>query len=424
MEFLNARKVRPCEDVPLLPQKRRKRHLAVSPSNLSKNINVADYLSAIRSLPQYEEGRLRRIGALGSGTSFQVQKADDQETGTVVIVKTPHDLVQNTQETSTKVINNAILQELKISTHVPFKRHRNITQTLGFELISIVNMEPVLSLVVEFAEKGSLSHYFEKSKLPASCSDWEQRTSFAIDVASALEALHSCRVVHGDIKPDNVLIFRNEADGPPLKAKLSDFGSAIVEDTVFPGKQNIAPQAYHGTLIYVPPIVRQASMLPFHILPACDVFSFGLLLWSISKGRSYYESSWKPAGQSDREFLDNIGVDGLIQRFQAYFSDEKNSIPVNERRLLKNAFLGCIVDISCDSSPQLAPSVRDRVLKTAFSKIGQIKSMLMAETDHKQFVAPILPNTNDADGSGERSEFSHSYLYPFRMDHYVIDVCR
>lgn len=391
MEFLNPSNAA----FSLLPPKRRNRWPAVSQSIISKNINVADYLSAIRSLPRYEEGRLRRIGVLGSGTSFQVEKANDEETGTVVVVKTPQLFVQDTQQASTKVINDAVLQELKISTYPPFKRHRNITQTLGFELISTVKNEPILALVVEFAEIGSLSHYFEKFKSPASCGDWEQRTYFAIDIASALEALHNCRVVHGDIKPDNVLIFCNEACGPPLKAKLSDFGSSIVEYTVFPENSYIAPQIYHGTLIYVPPLVRQASMLPFHTLPACDVFSFGLLLWSIFKGRSYYDSSWKQADQSDREFLDNIGVGGLVQRFQSYLSDEKNPIPTKERKLLNDSFLGCVLDVSWDSSPQLVSSARDRVLKTAFSKIRDIKLILMADTKYKQFVTPEQPNAND-----------------------------
>ncbi|MCJ1424269.1 hypothetical protein MMC29_002156 [Sticta canariensis] len=380
----------------LLPPKGRKSRLSASQIKPSKNRNVVEYLSALRSLPRYEEGRLQRICALGSGTSFQVDKANDEETGALVIVKTPQVPVQNTQETSTKVINHAVLQELKISTYIPFKRHRNITQTLGFELISIVNNEPILSLVAEFSEYGSLSHYFEKLKSPPSCSDWEQRTSFAVDVVSALEALHSCRVVHGDIKPDNVLIFRNEACGPPLKAKLSDFGSAIVEDTLFPGKKNIPCQIYRGTLIYVPPLVRQAGTLPFHILPACDVFSFGLLLWSIFKGCSYYDSSWKEAGQSDREFLDEIGVGGLVQLFHEYISDEKKSIPIKAGKLLNNAFLGCVVDISWDSSP-LVPSVREGVLKTAFSKIRHIKSILVAEIDFEQFVILRLPNANDID---------------------------
>lgn len=393
MEFLNPGK-RSKAHFPLLSSGR-KRRLAVSHRDHSKNKNLADYLAAIRSLPRYEEGRLRRICTLGSGTSFLVEKADDEETGTVVIVKTSQLLVQSTQEASGKIINDTILQELKISTHVPLKRHRNITQTLGFELKSTFKNEPILSLVVEYAQEGSLSHYFEKFESLASCGDWQQRMSFVLDVASALEALHSCRIVHGDIKPDNVLIFRNEDYGQPLKAKLSDFGSAVVEDTLFPGKKNIAPQVYHGTLLYVAPLVRQAGLLPFHILPACDNFSFGLLLWSIFKGCSYFDSSWKQPRQSDREFLDKIGVDGLIQRFHAYLEGNKSSFPARVGNVLNNAFLGCVVDITWKPSPQLAPSIRDKELKTAFSKIRHIKSMLMAEIEYEQFVTPNLPAANN-----------------------------
>ncbi|PKI49559.1 receptor-like serine/threonine-protein kinase At2g45590 [Punica granatum] len=79
-----------------------------------------------------------------------------------------------------------------------------------------------LLLVYELMPNRSLQESLLESKRPE-LSDWSARFAIALDVARGLEYLHhSCDppVIHGDIKPSNVLL-----DGD-FRAKIGDFGLA------------------------------------------------------------------------------------------------------------------------------------------------------------------------------------------------------
>ncbi|KAH9292812.1 hypothetical protein KI387_041987, partial [Taxus chinensis] len=77
-------------------------------------------------------------------------------------------------------------------------------------------------LVYEHMQKGSLQEaLFENDD---DCKlDWEKRFNIIVDVAQALAFLHlECDppIIHGDVKPSNVLLDRN------FKARIADFGLA------------------------------------------------------------------------------------------------------------------------------------------------------------------------------------------------------
>jgi eukaryotic-like serine/threonine-protein kinase len=86
----------------------------------------------------------------------------------------------------------------------------------------------------------------------------------AIHIFSALAHIHADHVVHGDVKPSNILI----RHGPPLTAKLGDFGIARHIH------QDVSP-ALIGTPLYMAPEVRERSAGDNSM---ADVFSTGLVL--------------------------------------------------------------------------------------------------------------------------------------------------
>ncbi|TWT83763.1 Serine/threonine-protein kinase PknA [Planctomycetes bacterium CA13] len=86
---------------------------------------------------------------------------------------------------------------------------------------------------------------------------------FIRQVSQALEALHASGWVHGDVKPDNVII------GPTGHVTLIDLGFA---DRV----HSLPSRLFRGTPQYAAPETLTGQSVT---LPASDVFSLGRVLW-------------------------------------------------------------------------------------------------------------------------------------------------
>jgi serine/threonine protein kinase len=89
-------------------------------------------------------------------------------------------------------------------------------------------------------------------------------TLIATQILGALAHIHADQIVHGDVKPSNILI----RHGPPLAAKLGDFGVArhLQQDNT---------PALVGTPLYMAPELR-ANLAASSSM--ADMFSFGLVL--------------------------------------------------------------------------------------------------------------------------------------------------
>lgn len=104
----------------------------------------------------------------------------------------------------------------------------------------------------------------------------------AIELAAALAAAHQVGVIHGDIKPSNVIIGR---DG---RTRLLDFGIARrLEDS--PAVTN----DYSGTVPYMSPeLLRGASHSP-----QSDLWALGILLYELATGTRPFRGDYEAAIQ-------------------------------------------------------------------------------------------------------------------------------
>ena len=148
-------------------------------------------------------------------------------------------------------------------------RHPNIVQLFGACLKS-----PHFCIVEEMMEGGSLHARLHETK--RALSD-DETLRVALDVARALEYLHSKCIVHRDLKSHNVLL---NARG----AKVADFGIArAFEQTLLSSGTNeknaTKTTGVAGTPAYMPPELFQGDSSA--VTTKCDVFSFSILLWEM-----------------------------------------------------------------------------------------------------------------------------------------------
>lgn len=160
-----------------------------------------------------------------------------------------------------KVVNDeSTLSECEIMSSLD---HENIVRLLAFSRDDSILVMELLSTDLDAhicANDGALS-------ITAAL-------GIALGVARGVTYMHRLGVVHGDIKPANIML---DARGVP---KLADFGMArIARDERAPGS---APFGL-GTPPYMAPELLSGDQ---HVVStATDMFSFGVLLWQLVTGK-------------------------------------------------------------------------------------------------------------------------------------------
>lgn len=215
---------------------------------------------------------------LGTGATFSVERklAEGQlfvAVKHIIQDKRPRDKV-STYPPIPKHRLNSVLLEVRALTHYPLQKHPNIVDLLAYGW----DDGGIPFLVVEYADLGSLASFLKLQ--PTSLA---MKLKLTLDVASGLELLHGCEIVHGDVKLENILVFSSE-NGP--LGKISDFGFCCSEALV--------NNTYHGTHILNAPDLRHdlytsraVSGLDYM---ACDTYSYGILVWELFNGGARFYS--------------------------------------------------------------------------------------------------------------------------------------
>ncbi|KAF8016748.1 hypothetical protein BT93_H2083 [Corymbia citriodora subsp. variegata] len=119
-------------------------------------------------------------------------------------------------------------------------------------------------VVVEYLPGGTLKQYLirnRRKKLP-----FKTVIQLALDLSRGLSYLHSKKIVHRDVKTENMLLDVHRT------LKIADFGVARVE-ALNPSDMT----GETGTLGYMAPEVLDGK--PYN--RRCDVYSFGICIWEI-----------------------------------------------------------------------------------------------------------------------------------------------
>ncbi|XWS24443.1 hypothetical protein CRYUN_Cryun28dG0102800 [Craigia yunnanensis] len=149
-------------------------------------------------------------------------------------------------------------------------KHRNITVLRGY----YAGPPDLRLLVYDYMPNGNLATLLqEASHQDGHMLNWPMRHLIALGIARGLAFLHSLSVVHGDVKPQNVLF---DAD---FEAHLSEFGLERLKIAT-PAEASSSSTPV-GSLGYVAP----EAALTGQPAKEADVYSFGIVLLEILTGR-------------------------------------------------------------------------------------------------------------------------------------------
>ncbi|HVB22150.1 MAG TPA: serine/threonine-protein kinase [Ktedonobacteraceae bacterium] len=135
-------------------------------------------------------------------------------------------------------------------------QHPHIVRVLDFD----VTMQGDPFLVMEYAPNGSLRRrYTRGTRLPL-----DMIVSYTKQVAGALQYAHHQKLIHCDIKPENMLLSSNN------EILLSDFGIAVIAHT----SRSHNMQEISGTAAYMAPEQLQGKASP-----ASDQYALGIVVY-------------------------------------------------------------------------------------------------------------------------------------------------
>ena len=160
-------------------------------------------------------------------------------------------------------------------------KHPNVVRHLSSRTDPSFNL-PVL--VMELMDE-SLTRLLEK---PSASLSLQTEASLSLDIASALQFLHSENIIHRDLCSDNVLLLHTE--GTPI-AKISDFGMSRILD---PDQCRSLTTLGHREA-HLPPEARKIASKDYGA--SLDIFSFGVVVVQI------VTKSSKVAREADRDAL-------------------------------------------------------------------------------------------------------------------------
>ncbi|MGH7740505.1 MAG: serine/threonine-protein kinase, partial [Candidatus Eiseniibacteriota bacterium] len=154
-----------------------------------------------------------------------------------------------------------------------------------FRLLTRVSHPAVVS-VFELGFSSDGRPFFTMEYVPGLPADRairrEDRTAFAfaaVQLALGLEALHAAGVVHGDLKPSNLLVLPGtDPVGPPSGVRLLDFGLARM--------QHEAALHHSGTAGYAAPEVARGDPPT----PASDLYGLGATLFQLASGQRPFDA--------------------------------------------------------------------------------------------------------------------------------------
>ena len=206
-------------------------------------------------------GNYRLISLLGQGGFAEVYLGQHIYLDTLAAIKVLH----------TRLDSDDVEQFRAEARTIARLVHPNIVRVLEF---NVQDMIPYL--IVDYAPNGTLRKRHARGvPLPPSTV-----VNYVRQIASALHYAHEQKVIHRDVKPENMLMGRHN------EILLSDFGIALVaQSSRYSGERGIQDMA--GTIAYMAPEQIQSQACP-----NSDQYSLGVVVYEWLSGTRPFQGSF------------------------------------------------------------------------------------------------------------------------------------
>ena len=326
----------------------------------SAAVNSAEVLEQMSKDPDDEEsvgvriGRYRLLQRLGDGGCGVVYLAEQEEpVRRAVALK----IIRLGMETK-RVISRFEAERQALA----MMDHPNIARV--FDAGATRNGSPYF--VMEHVRGARITEYCAEHRLGVA-----ERLELFVQVCHAIQHAHQKGIIHGDIKPSNIIV--SQHDGVPLP-RVIDFGIARATEAGLSEMMPVASPGHQvlGTPAYMSP--EQVELGGLDVDTRSDIYSLGVLLYELLTGHTPFE----------RERLATVGLAELrrilgrelpprpSERIQSMGIEEQKTLAAAmglTPRALLNALRG---DLDCIVMRALEKDRRRRY-ETADSLVMDIK---------------------------------------------------
>ena len=245
--------------------------------------------------------------SLGKGSYGEVFLVKHKLTGIVRAMKIidKNSEIMKEEELSDKDIFNEINILKKID-------HPNITKIFEF-----YTSPSKYYLILEFCEGGDLYDFVKSNELTEF-----QVIYIMFQILSAMNYCHKMKILHRDLKPDNILIKKNQ-DGL-CRVKICDFGTSAIF------KKGEKQNEIIGTLSFMAP-----EMFDEKYNEKCDLWSCGVIMYILLTGKNPFLA--RDDEEIIRKILNQSYDKSLLNKFNRYTRDLLNKLLEKDPKKRLNA---------------------------------------------------------------------------------------
>lgn len=112
----------------------------------------------------------------------------------------------------------------------------------------------------------------------------EDKLSLLLTVSFAIKTIHSVNLIHGDLKPDNIIVSLSSLNVPICK--VIDFDSSYFKDSIPPAEEVVGTEAYWSPELALYKLTQNPNIVEC-ISCKSDVFALGIIFSQYLTGKNY-----------------------------------------------------------------------------------------------------------------------------------------